>query len=123
MPDLSELSFEDYGKAVAQLKKTVLDLKITDEATYKQAQKESQAYTACRLEILKLIDGLDYAIKTTNEKLLSWERKPATQKIPPKQEAKKEQPKPTLFDDFDNEPLSEQDDMALEMKKSLDLLF
>jgi hypothetical protein len=125
MPDLTDLSFEDYDKQVKDLKGICEALQITSDEGFEQSKRESQAYSACRLEILKLADGLEYAIKITNQKLDAYYRKPkpAPQKVTVsvKQEAVK--PKPSLFDDFDTEPLSKDDAMALEMKKSLDSLF
>lgn len=122
------MDIPDFTEKIQELEQLVNNQKVVDEASFEQAKGYSQACGPVIRNLQTLIDKIKETEKIINAKMDAYYRisskradKPATK---PQEAPKEEKPAPSLsLDGFDEEPLSEQDELAAEINKSMGTLF
>lgn len=110
------MNYEEMEKEIALLKQDAEDIVVGNDEEFDAAKNASNVCSKMRIEVLKFADALQGAQKKLDSKLDEYSRKPKVKKPAPAPVATK----PVVsLDDFDEEPPSPEDELAIEMQKSL----
>ena len=130
------MNFDELDADIQSLEKTAKDFTITTQQEYESGQRFSQQCSHITIWLNKLLQSLAESNKTVVAKMAAYEKKPAATKKTsmPKPETKPETHSPESpsskadtqvsapkisLDDFDEAPLSEEDELTIELQKTL----
>jgi hypothetical protein len=120
------MDIPDFSNEIKQLEESVNNLSVTDDASFEKAKGYSQACNPVIRSLEAFIQKIKDTEKIINAKIDAYnKRKPSNKPATKPVEAPKEtKPAQSLsLDGFDEEPLSESDEMAAEINKSMNALF
>jgi hypothetical protein len=108
------MNFNELEEEIALLKKDADEICVGNNEEFQAAKGASNVCSKMRIQVVKFADALQAAQKTIDVKCDEYARKPKAEKKPVPAPAPK-----MILDDFDEEPPSAEDELAIEMQKSL----
>ena len=112
------MEFQKLDDEIAELEAEVSKIEIPNDEEQKSAQTLMTYLTKMREELLRYINSLESAVLRIQDKIRTYESSKQVSQSPTPEE-----PSASSFDDFDAEPLTEEEELIAEINKTQDELF